>query len=164
MTSPTLMKSGTLMLAPVPILTGLVAPVAVSLDEVRQRDVDSPAVEEQHLDVDVLGHEGGLIADRLARDLDLVVGGRVHEDERIRVGVEVLHRLGLDVRGLEPLARAQVPLEDVAGEQVLHLGPRERRALAGLDELELDDGVGRAVDHDLQPLADVGRVVHGEGI
>ena len=52
-------------------------------------------------------------------------------------------------------------LDDRAGQQVLELRARERRALAGLHELELDDGVRVPVHQDLEALADIGRVVHG---
>jgi hypothetical protein len=68
-------------------------------------------------------------------------------------------RLGLDVGWLEFFTRAQVAIDDTAGEQVLQLGAREGRALARLDKLELDHRERRTVHHDLESLADVGCVV-----
>jgi hypothetical protein len=71
---------------------------------------------------------------------DLVVGVTVHEDEVRAVVVEVLHRPLVDVRGLDLDAGVEGLVDDLAGQDVLQLGPHEGRALAGLDVLELDDG------------------------
>jgi hypothetical protein len=90
-----------------------------------------------------------------SRDVHLVVGARVHEHVRVAFLVQVLHRLGLDVGRLELFTRAQVAFDHAASEQVLELGAREGRALAGLDELELDHRERIAVQHDLESLADV---------
>src|SRR5207244_2597958 len=93
-------------------------------------------------------------------DVGLLVARVVHEDERVALAVEELHLPLLDVGGLELLAGADVPFDDRAREQVLEAGPREGGPLAGLDELELDDGVGVAVHEDLQPLSDLAGIVH----
>ena len=175
MTSPTLMNSGTLIVAPVEIFAGLVAPVAVSprkpglgLDTTvcsMKFGSETPTARPLKNSTSTLMFSGMKSAESPMVSfgmLHLIVGRRVHEDERVGVRVQVLHRLRLDVRRLQLVARAQVALQHRAGQQVLHLGARERRALPRLDELELDDGVRRAVDHDLQALADVGRVVHGD--
>ena len=121
--SPTLMNSGTLMVAPVAILAGLVAPVAVSprkpgsvstifcsMKFGRVTPTARP-LEEQHVDHDLLGHEQRIVADGLAGDGHLVVGGGVHEHEGVAVLVEVLHVLDLDVGGLHLFAGADVPLD-----------------------------------------------------
>src|SRR5690606_3346915 len=52
--------------------------------------------------------------------------------------------------------------ERVARDHVLEAGPNEGLALAGLDELMLDDGVGLSVEKHLEALLDVGRVGHVE--
>src|SRR5688500_11198652 len=123
--------------------------------ERRQRDVDRALVEEQHAARQVVLHEVGRLADQLARDRDLLVALLVHEDQVVAFLVEELHLALLDVGRLELLAGPDVPLDDGAGEEVLELRPRERGPLAGLDELELDDGVRVPVDEDLETLADV---------
>ena len=176
MMSPSLMNSGTAILAPVLISgrlghagRGVAAEPGLRrqhllLDEVGQRDADGAIVEEQNLDDDLLGHVVRVVTDGLVRDLHLVVGARVHEHVRIPFLVQVLHLLRFDVGRLELLAGAQVALDDAAGEQVLELGAREGCALARLDELELDHGERIAVQHDLEPLADVGSVVRSHGM
>ena len=101
-----------------------------------------------------------LVADLVLHDVHLVARARLHEDQAVALVPRVGHLARLDVGQLDRLARLPGALDDVARRQVLDAAARERLALAGLDELVLDDGVRDAVDLDLQALADVGRL-HG---
>ena len=67
----------------------------------------------------------------------------------------------LDVGDLDRLTRLPRALDHGAGRQVADATAREGLTLAGLDELVLHDGVGDAVDLDLEAFADVGGL-HGE--
>src|SRR5207302_534839 len=84
---------------------------------------------------------------------------RHHEMPEVPVMVEILH-LGIDhVRGLQRFTGPEGPLDRAAGLEVAHLDAVERLALARLDELVLDHGVGLAVEEDFEASADLaGRV------
>ena len=55
------------------------------------------------------------------------------------------------------LARAERVVDDAALSHVLELGAHEGTALAGLDVLEIDDGIRLPVELDLQPLLELCR-------
>src|SRR5699024_8164442 len=73
---------------------------------------------------------------------------------------EVLHLLLFDVGALHLLAGLERGVEHATGEEVADPGAGERVAFARLDVLELDNLVRLAVDHDLEPIAEVGSLVH----
>ena len=79
-----------------------------------------------------------VVKDGLVHRLELV-GFGVHEVVKVAVVVAVLHAAALDERFLELRGGVEAGLDDSAGDDVLHLRAHERRALAGLDVLELDD-------------------------
>ena len=95
------------------------------------------------------------VADGGLRDVDLVVGRPVHEDEVGPVLVEVLHVAAVDVGGLDLEAGVERLVDDLAGQDVLELGPHEGRALAGLDVLELHDGPQLALEVEDQAVLQV---------
>jgi hypothetical protein len=77
----------------------------------------------------------------------------------VPVIVEILHPGIDDVRGLERLPGLEGALDRAAGLEVAQLDAVERLALARLDELVLDHGVGIAVEQDFETPADLaGRV------
>ena len=59
-----------------------------------------------------------------------------------------------DVGGLERLAGAEGALDGAAGLEIADLDAVERLALAGLDELVLDDGIGLAVEQELHAASE----------
>jgi hypothetical protein len=124
----------------------------------RQLDADRVAVPEHDVDGEAVHEELGFVADQVLVDVDLLTGLAVHEYVLIPFGIDVRHLALFDVRRLELFARLPGALEDGTGGQVLDLAAREGLALAGLDELEVDDGVGSTVHHDLQVFLDVRRI------
>ncbi len=124
----------------------------------RQIDADRQAVEDGDVEVHAVAEPLGVVADLVARHVDLLTGLGVHEHEVLALGVDVLELTRLDVGGLQLLARLVGPFEHGARRHVLDLDPGERLPLAGLDELEVDDGVRLAVHHHLEAFADVARV------
>ena len=105
-------------MAPVDSFAGLVAPLAVSplmpgsLAAICRTTLggssiaDGVAVEERDLAVEPLAEEADLVADLVLLDVDLVAGGRVHEDEAVALVPRVGHLARLDVRQLDRLARS----------------------------------------------------------
>src|SRR5690606_19755528 len=86
------------------------------------------------------------VADGGARDVDLVVGLQIHEDEVLTVGVEVLHRALVHGRRVDLGAGVEGPVHTLAGEHILQRGPHERATLARLDMQALHDGPQLAVE------------------
>ncbi len=125
-------------------------------------------LDEQHRLV-VAGHDGVLVLEqvlrRVADDLgahrELVEGVAVHEDVVGAVVVQVLHRPLVDVGRLDLDAGVERLVDDLAGEDVLQLGPHEGRALAGLDVLELDDGPQLALEVEDEAVLEVVGGCHG---
>src|SRR6202171_6132529 len=74
--------------------------------------------------------------------------------------IEVMHLLFLDVGAAHLLAGLEVLLQGAAGDQALVAGAHERRALAWLHVLELDDHERLVVDQDLEPVAELAGVDH----
>ena len=114
------------------------------LDEVRQLHGDRAAVDEQHVDLDVLLEEVARVADLVGGERDLLVGLEVHEVVAV-VAVQVLHALVLEIDQLHLLAGPEGRVDDVAEPEVLQLGAHEGAALAGLHVLEIHDAVRLAV-------------------
>ena len=83
-----------------------------------------------------------------AGKVDLLVRLVVHQHEVGPVLVEELHVLGLGRDARQLLTGTERLFDHRAVGQVLELGSHERPALAGLDVLELDDGVEHPVDLD----------------
>src|SRR5262245_16975601 len=79
-------------------------------------------------------------ADRVARDVQLVVGLVVHEDVVVAFAVEELHLALVDDRERHLLVGSERPVDDCAGAVVLQRRAYERAALTRLDVLEVDDG------------------------
>jgi hypothetical protein len=97
---------------------------------------------------------GGLFADDVVRDHDLVVGLRVHEVGALAVLVEegvlpVLHEGALDLLGGAVALRHLHAVRDAAHVELGHRG-----ALAGVDVLGRQDDVEPAVDIDDVALAE----------
>ena len=84
-------------------------------------------------------HEAEAVGEHALVDGLKLVGFGVHEVVKVAVVVAVLHAAALDERFLELRGGVEAGLGDSAGDDVLHLHADERRALAGLDVLELDD-------------------------
>jgi hypothetical protein len=91
---------------------------------------------------------GGLIADDVGRQRDLVVAFHVHEMEAVAVLVHVLMLAVLDEGALDLIGglEAQRDLHAVGDPAHVHLG--DRRALAGMDVLDGHDDPELAVDLD----------------
>src|SRR5690606_35448414 len=88
---------------------------------------------------------------------------RHHEMPEIAIGVEVLH-VGVDhVGGLHRVAALAGALEGAPRLQVADLGPVERRALARLDHLVLDDRIRVVVEQDLETGLEFVGAVAGHG-
>ncbi len=170
---PVSRKSGTATSAPVSTVAGLVPPgraVALQarlgvgdLEDHRGRQLD-----EQHValvagddDLLVLEEELRGVADGLGAHRDLVVGVTVHEDEVGAVVVEVLHVPLVDARGLDLHPGVEGLVDDLAAHDVLQLGAHERRALAGLDVLELHDGPELALEVEDEAVLEVVGRCHG---
>jgi hypothetical protein len=89
----------------------------------------------------------------------LVVLG-VHEHEVRPIAVQVGRVAPVDGRGLDLHAGVVGLVDNLAGQHVLQLGPHERRSLARLDMLELDDLPQLAVDLQDEPILEVGGRCH----
>ena len=147
-TSPSLMKIGTLTSAPVSTVAGLVTLVAVlpltpgsvlKLDEYRGFDREDAALigneAANHAFLDELEAVGKLTC----VERDLVVGLLIHEIIKIAVVIAVFHVFSFDDRYREACGGVERSFDDSAGDHVAHFGPDKSRALAGFDVLELDD-------------------------
>src|SRR6266545_3964831 len=126
------------------------------LHERRQLDRHRAAVDEEDVDVGIFLEEVARVADLLRRQRDLVVGLRIHEVIAV-VLVEVLHVLVLEVDQLHFFAGAERVVDDAPLPHVLELGAHEGAALAGLDVLEIDDGVWLPIELDLEALLELCR-------
>ena len=100
-------------------------------------------------------------ADRLGRDVHLVVGVRVHEHEVRAVLVQVLHVALVDGGGVDLRPGVERPVDDLARQHVLELGTHEGAALARLDVLELHDGPQLPVEVEHQAVLQLVRRRHG---
>src|SRR5713101_8369383 len=136
-----------------------VAPGDAQLDCVGQLSGDGAPVPEEDVRVHVLLEEVPGLLERLAADVHLVIRLHVHEDVVVALLVEVLHLLLFDVRPAHLVARLQGGLEDPAGEEVADARAHERRALAWLHVLELDDLEGVPVVQDLESIPEFAGVV-----
>ena len=131
------------------------------LEEVGQLDGHRAAIDEEDIDLGILLEEVAGVAHLVRGQRDLVVGLRVHEVVAV-VLVQVLHVLLLEVDQLHLLAGAERVVDHAPLPHVLELGAHEGAALARLDVLEVDDGVGLPVELDLQSLLEFrGGHLHG---
>src|SRR5262249_51912626 len=103
----------------------------------------------------VLLEEAQHVVDQLLVDVVLLEVGRVHEDEVLALAIEVLPLRLLDDRLLDLLLGVEGRLEDLSGADVLQLRADERRPLARLHELELDDVPELAVVLDRDAVLEV---------
>src|SRR6266849_4102912 len=126
------------------------------LHEVGELDGHGAAVDEQDVDLRVLLEEVARVTHLVRRQRDLIVRLRVHEVVTL-VLVQILHVLLVEVDELHLLARAERVVDDPPLPHVLELGAHEGAALARLDVLEVDDGVGLPVVLDLETLLEFGR-------
>src|SRR5690606_14121208 len=124
----------------------------------RQREPDRSTVVEQNVDGQVVHQEARVVADQRGLKLDLLVGGAVHEGERVAARIQVLVLARLDVGGLELLTRSPGPVDHRARDHVPDLAFVETLALAGLDELELGDDPRLGVDLQFGVLLELGDV------
>ena len=127
----------------------------------RQFDAQRGAVVERHDAVGAFQQELGLIADEGLGDVDLIVGGHVHEDEVVAVLVGVLQVAVVNGLELHLHARVEGLVDDLAAQHVLDGGTHESWALARLDVLELRDGPQLAVQvQDGSVLDVIGSLCH----
>ncbi len=105
---------------------------------------------------------GGLVADHLGRNRDLVVVVGIHEVKAVGVGIEklvlaLLHMGALDLLGGLPALRHLHAVGDSA-----HIDLGDRRALAGMDAFDGQDGIELAVHvHDVAFAKRAGDDFHG---
>ena len=127
----------------------------LELDEVGGLDGEGSALEELHGDVHILFDEVERVLDLAVVQGDLLIGVDVHEVVELAVVVEIFHRLGLDVGEVEFFGGVEGLFENAAGDDVLHLGADESRALAGLDVLEIHHGHDVVLVEERDSLAEV---------
>ncbi len=176
MTSPSFRNSGTRTTAPVSSLAGFWPPVAVSprtpgsvstiLSSTCAGALTDSGTPFHSMTVHIvpsLSHMRGVAHRFLAGGVLLEVV-RHHEVPEIAVAVEILHLRFLDVGAFDGVAGLHVALERAARLQVADAHAVERLALAGLDELVLDDHVRVAVEHDLEAGLEFVRAVGGHGV
>ena len=173
MTSPLSTKSGTLTVAPVSSLAGLVVFVAVSPRKPGSVSTifsstcagrSTPigvAVVELHVDDHAVFQEIRGIADKVALERDVFERLLVHEVIAVGVVVEHLHLAVVHDRALEFLARAKRALQRGAGLDVLQPRAHEGRSLSRLDVQKLDDGPELTVHDDGHAVAKIVRRNHG---
>ena len=101
---------------------------------------------EGHDAVGSFQQELGLIADESLWNVDLIVGGHIHEHEVVAVLVGVLEVAVIDGFEFHLHAGIEGLVNDLAREDVLDGGAHESGALARLDVLELDDGPQLAIE------------------
>lgn len=94
----------------------------------------------------------------------LLVGVGIHEMPILTIAVEILHGRVHDVCRLNAVTRLKGLLDDAAGFEVTHTGPGKCLALARFDEFVFNDGVGIAVQHNLQATFEFIRVVRRHGV
>src|SRR5674536_169647 len=122
---------------PVPLQPG-VGVADRQLDRRRQLDVERNAVVHGNGRRHVLQQVAGHGTHGLRGDVQLVVGGGVHEDVVAALPVEVGHLPPVDSGHVDFDAGVEGAVHHLAGAHVLHRGPHECATLTGLDVLELD--------------------------
>ena len=83
--------------------------------------------------------EIGGVADHLARHRDLLVAVAVHEGRLVALHEEELHFLFVETDPLDGLLGAEALVELGSAAQIAHFDLSEGAALAGLDQLALQD-------------------------
>ena len=147
---------------------GVAADAGVGLDDLEDHEVgrgddDGVALVQGHrADVLLLEPLRG-VTHLLPVGADLLVGLLVHEVPHVAVGVEVLHLLVDDVGALHRVRGLEGHLVDAVGAVVLVADAGEGLALAGLDDVGVDDNAGIAVDCYLEPDPDLVHVVRSHG-
>ena len=101
------------------------------------------------------------VPDKRLRQRVLLVVLAVHEDEVRAVAVQVGRVTPVDRRRLDLHPGVERLVDDLSRQHVLELRPHERRPLAGLDVLELDDLPQLPVDLQDEPVLEVGSACHG---
>jgi hypothetical protein len=127
----------------------------LQLNGCRKLDVEGGPLVDRDSRVLALEHEVRGFPDGGIRNVQLVVGGGVHEDVVLAVLVEVLHLALVDTGCLDLDASVERPVDDLAGQDVLQFGADEGAALARLDVLELDDRPQAAVEVEDQTVLEV---------
>ena len=94
------------------------------------------------------------------REGDLLVGFLVHEVEGLPVIVEELVGTALYADGFELDAGGEGVLQDAAVFQVAEFGLDKGRALAGFHVLEVHNGAGFAVEHDVHSVLQISSCCH----
>jgi hypothetical protein len=100
---------------------------------------------EAHDAIRALEHVLGLLADELARDVDLIVCGHIHEYEAVAVLIGILQRAVVNRFEFHLHAGVEGLVDDLARKHVLDGGADECRPFAGLDVLEFGDGPQLAI-------------------
>jgi len=103
----------------------------------RYHFMDTETYDQVSLSAAEVGDAREYLKENTEVDVDLVVGGRVHEHVVVALPVEQLHLAFVDDRLLELLVGAVGAVEDGAGAHVLELRADKGAALARLDVLEL---------------------------
>ena len=129
--------------------------------EDRDGDADGPVLVEQNGADGVFLQKFLGVTDMVLADKFLLEVAAVHEAVLVAVLVEKLHLFFFEVRFPELLAGTEVPLELGAGEHVPEPALVKRLALAGLDEIELNDDVRITLVFDLEPFSQITAFVHG---
>jgi hypothetical protein len=104
---------------------------------VGEPDADRPLLVQFDGDHHPVLEEGGAFADEIARQVQLVIGGGVHEHQAVALGIEELEVLLVEANALHRLRGAEALVELGAVDQVLQFDLVEGAALAGLDRLRL---------------------------
>jgi hypothetical protein len=125
---------------------GLALHDRVGLDEshdhgLRQVHGDGIAFDVVNRDFHVVLEEIRLVADRLARQIELLVRFLLHEGEHVAVGEQIIGRLLVGREFLDGVRRPPALVGLHAGLDVAHVDLDEGAALAGRDELDLEHAV-----------------------
>ena len=91
---------------------------------------------------------------------DLLVGFLVHEVEGLAVVIEELVGATLHADGVQLDTGGEGVLQDAAVLEVAELGLDKGRALAGFHVLEVHNGAGFAVEHDVHSVLQISSCCH----
>ena len=124
--SPSFTNAGTVTTRPVSIVAGFTCAAAVAplmpghgirhleVDRQRQVDADRLGLVELHADLRLRQQVQRLIAERLLRQVDLLVGLRVHEVEDVAVPIEELHLVLIERGALHVVFRPELVVHQPA--------------------------------------------------
>jgi hypothetical protein len=93
------------------------------------------------------------VAEHLAVDVNLLEALRVHEVERVAVGVEILHIVLVENRALDVLFSAELVVDERAGPDVARAALHEPAFVAGGQVMEIENPQQVVADLDEIALA-----------